>query len=60
METLAIVFAILALVFVIDLARLDQIRLGAHYTPESHHYISAVLALGCTVTAVTFGVLAAV
>ncbi len=60
METLAIVFAILALVFVIDLARLDQIRLGGHPTPESHHDISAMLALGCTVVAVTFGVLAAV
>ena len=60
METLAIVFAILALVFVIDLARLDQIRLGGHYTPESSHVISAVLALSCTVAAVTFGVLAAI
>ncbi|KKL75942.1 hypothetical protein LCGC14_2049920 [marine sediment metagenome] len=60
METLAIVFAILALVFVIDLARLDQIRLGGHYTPDSYHDISAVLALGCTVAAATLGVLAAV
>jgi len=60
METLAIVFAILALVFVIDLARMDYGYVHKLYVPESRLDISALLALGSVMAAVTFGVLAAV
>ena len=61
METLAIVFAILALVFVVDLARIDQAELsGKVQVAEGRVNVSTVLALFCTIAAVTFGVLAAV
>lgn len=66
METLAIVFAILSVTFVLDLARIDQIALkgwsagGESAGGESRADISSVLAMVFTTLALVFGVLAAV
>lgn len=60
METLAIVFAILALVFVIDLGRGDFLVSRGMMSSETHFDISAVGALVSVVAAVTFGILAVV
>ncbi len=59
METLAIVFAILALVFVVDLGRGDFLVSKGMMASESRFDISAVGALLCVVSAVVFGILAA-
>ncbi|KKN49326.1 hypothetical protein LCGC14_0644250 [marine sediment metagenome] len=62
METLAIVFAILTVAFVIDIMRLDlMVSISDKFgVAEQRVNVSAILALFCTVAAVTFGILAAV
>ena len=60
MDTLAIVFAILALVFVLDLARIDQAEIGGYSVPPARADASAIAALGSIIAAVVFGVMAAV
>ena len=59
MDTLAIVFAILALVFVVDLGRGDFLAVHGRMPPENRLDISAVGALVSVVAAVVFGILAA-
>ena len=59
METLAIVFAILALVFVVDLGRVDFLVSRGMMSKQGSGDISSVGALVCVVAAVTFGILAA-
>ena len=61
METLAIVFAILTVAFVIDIMRIDQAEFsGKVQVANDRADVSTVLALFCSVAAVTFGILAAV
>ena len=59
MDTLAIVFAILALVFVVDLGRGDFLVSRGMMPSEPRFDISAVGALVSVVAAAAFGILAA-
>lgn len=59
METLAIVFAILALVFIVDLGRGDFLVSRGMMVSESRFDLSALGALVSVVAAVVFAILAA-